>query len=212
MERQTRTKKVLDDLGLGFGTSIVREREAGMGSRGQKTINGIVYERAYVWIVNANGVRQRKDFYAKTKRELERKVAKAQETPARTAEVSKMTVEAYFVDRFLPGAEPTVRPATLASYKNAVETRIVPMIGKAKFATLTADNVRAWMRDMKKDGRGDRSDQVAVAILKRGYKRAVDDALITASLIANVTLPKVEAREKYIPNRKEAIHFLRSVR
>jgi integrase len=212
MAKQMRSKEIRDDLGVGFGTSIVPYREPGTGGRGQKTVNGIVYQRASVWIVNANGVRLRKDFYSKTKRELERKVAKALETPARTAEVSKMTIEAYFVDRFLPGVASTVRPATLASYKNAVDTRIVPMIGKAKFATLRPDNVRAWIGEMKKNGKGDRSDQIAVAILKRGYKRAVDDGLITVSMVANVTAPKVETREKYIPNRKETIHFLRSIR
>lgn len=211
MSKTARPKKIETD-GLPFGSTITMEREAGTGSRDQKTVRGYVYERARVWIVNSKGVRERKEFYDKTKRGLERKVAKALATPARTSEASKMTVEAYFRDRFLPGAQSTIRPATYASYLNAVDTRIAPMIGKARFATLTPDNVRAWIAEMKKNSKGDRSDQVAVAILKRGYKRAVDDGLLAVSMIANVTLPKVETREKYIPNRKETVEFLRSIK
>ncbi len=64
----------------------------------------------------------------------------------------------------------------------------------------------------EKLGNGDRSDQLAVAILKRGYKRAYDDGLIAVSPIQNVKPPKVKAKEKYIPNRKEIVHFLRSVK
>ncbi len=56
----------------------------------------IVYERAAVWITDSKGVRKRKDFYAKTKRELERKVRAAEAIPARTSD-TKMTVAAYFM-------------------------------------------------------------------------------------------------------------------
>lgn len=211
MKRPTRVKGAeLDEAG--FASVLVHERERGTGSRDRKTVNGHVYERARVYIVNSKGVRQRKEFYAKTKRELERKVAKALETPARTAEASKMTVEAYFRDRFLPGARPTIRPATYASYLNAVDNRIAPMLGKAKFATLTADNVRAWVLDMKQNGKGDRADQIAVAILKRGYARALEDGLLISNPIGHVKLPKAEMREQYILNLKETIHFLRTLR
>jgi integrase len=175
-------------------------------------IRGIRYERARVHIEDAKGVRNRKIIYGKTKAELERKVKAALATPARTAEASKMTVEAYFVDRFLPGAKSTIAPATYASYKNAVDTRIVPGIGKARFASLQPDNVRAWIAEMTDEGEGARADQIAVAILKRGYNRAVEDGLLASSPVSHVKLPKAEMREQYILDLKETIHFLRTVR
>lgn len=209
--RKARVSSVViaDDLS---SMVITHEREAGSGTRDQIVIGGHRYERARVWIVDAKGVRKRKPLYAKTVAKLEAKVKAALATPARNAEVSKMSVETYFRDRYLTGVKPTVKPATYESYENAVNTRIAPMIGKAKFASLTADNVRAWIAEMKKNGEGDRSDQMAVAILKRGYRRAVDDGLLTASMIASVKAPQVVAKEQYILNLLETVNFLRTIR
>lgn len=171
-----------------------------------------MYERFRLNVMNAKGIKERITIYGKTPADLNQKIKKRWANPARTADIARLTVESYFRDRFLPGAKPTIRPNTYASYENAVNTRIVPGLGKAKFAMLTPDNVRAWIAEMQEADGGDRSDQLAVAILKRGYKRALEDGLLPFDPIGHVKPPKAVPREQYILNLKEVIKFLRTLR
>ena len=208
---QGRIKKVTlgsDDM----VSTIEFYRDAGDGARDEVIIKGHKYLHARIHVENAKGVKVRQALYGKTAAALEKKVKAALANPARSVEVAKMTVEAYFRDRFLPGAKNTIRPATYASYLNAVDTRIVPMIGKAKFVSLKPDNVRAWMTEMEGDAKGARADQIAVQILKRGYNRAFLDNLIASNPIAGVKPPKAEPRDKNILDLKETIQFLRAIR
>jgi integrase len=209
--REARPKKVIaDDTGL--GSFIVFEREAGTGTRDTVTIKGQRYMRSRDWIVNAKGERVRKITYGRTEAELNRKVKRLLATPAANLEASKLSVQKYFKERFLPGVKSEVRSTTYASYENAVEKRIIPGLGKTPFQKLAPDNVRAWIKEMAEAGLGQRSDQIAVAILKRGYKRALEDGLIAADPIGHVKLPKAKMKPQYVPSLKETIHFLSTVR
>ena len=192
MKRTARVKRGEGDL---FAEVLVMEREAGTGSRDTAMFNGHKYLRSRDWIVNAAGVRERKTTTAKTQAELERKVAKLLATPANNLEVSKMSLATYLNERYLPGAKSLVRGSTYSTYEIAVRSRIVPRIGTVKFAALTAENVRAWIRDLQSDGVGKRALQMAVEVLKRAYARASDDGVLPANPIKNVKLPQAEPQE-----------------
>jgi integrase len=210
-KRKPRIKSAESDS-AGFMASVTYERDPGSGSRDIVIVHGHRYHRARQYVVNAKGIKERKTLYGKTSADLERKVKKLLATPAKNADVAKLTVADYFQDRYLPGAEASVRPATYASYKNAFDTRIEPMLGKAKFATLAPDNVRAWIKEMSANDKGRRADQLAVQILKRAYARAHDDGFLVANPIANVRPPKAPPRERHVFTLKETIKFLRTIR
>ena len=211
-KRKSSVKRLEGEDG-GIPSIIVYDRDAGTGARDvTETKPGYQYLRARHWVEDAKGVRKRKTIYAKTQAGLDKKVKALLASPSANAEISKMTVQTYFRDRFLPGTKVTTRPATYASYENSVNTRIVPMIGKAKFTTLKPDNVRAWIAEMQANGNGARAIQSAVQVLKRGYFRAFEDNLISSNPIAGVRPPKAEPRDKDLLDLGETIKFLRAIR
>jgi integrase len=197
---------------LGFGSVLVMERDPGAGARDQHTVNGYVYERGREWITNAKGVRERKTFYGKTRKELEEKIAAALAVPARLADVAKISLKDYLRERFLPGAKTTIRAATYSTYETAIDKHMIKQIGDAKFADFTADNARAWIKELQDAGIGPRAIQNAVNVLKRAYIRAFKDGALAYNPLLAVRTPKAEARDQHILTKAEVIKFLRHAR
>lgn len=191
-----------------LGGWLVVERHSrvpGTGSYDSVKRNGIEYLRARVWRDNAKGVRVRKSVYAQSQRELTRKLKELGTGPA-LGDVKKTLVGDYLTNMFLPGIKLKVRANTYASYEQSIRNHIVPSLGKAKLATLTAGNADAWLSELKI---GPRAKQRAFVVLKRSLSYACDDLqLLDRNPLERMRAPRVPKREPRILNLEEVRRLL----
>jgi integrase len=168
-------------------------RTPGTGSYDTVKRGKYTYIRARVWCDDAKGVHRRVEVYAKTETELNKKLKALKASPAQR-DAKKMTVADYLEKQFLPGVKQRIKPNTYASYEQAIRVHIVPHVGKTRFATLTAGNAEAWLRDLKA---GPRAKQRAFMVLKRAYNYAIDLGLLEVNPLQRLKAPRAPKREQH---------------
>jgi Phage integrase, N-terminal SAM-like domain len=70
-------------------------------------------------------------------------------------EPSKLTVEAFLLEQWLPAVEGRLRPSTRANYKTNLQVHIIPALGALKLQRLTAPRIAAFYSQLLADGRRD---------------------------------------------------------
>jgi len=127
---------------------------------------GHVYKRGETWtyVLDTSLPGQRRKQTSKggfrTKREALMALNEAQGALQRGlfVEPSRLTVEAFLTDHWLPAVEHGLRRSTLESYRSAIRTHIAPHFGEMRLQALTPDELNAFygrlLREGRKDGRG----------------------------------------------------------
>ena len=75
-------------------------------------------------------------------------------------------------DAWLAGPVATLRPATRAIYRNAVESHLRPQWGRTRLDTITGDDVARLVRDLRAGGAAEWSIRGIVGTLGRVYRHA----------------------------------------
>ena len=120
-------------------------------------------------------------------------------------EPSKITLGEFLSDTWLEAVKPPlgVRPATWASYKMVVDTRINPHIGQIRLQRLAAADLTGLYGKLLREGRrsgkqagtglSSRSVRYTHAILHAAFKYAVDNDQIARNPADRATKPKPTA-------------------
>jgi integrase len=119
------------------------------------------------------------------------------------ADPGRITVAEY-LDQWLDGIRPSLRPKTAASYEDALRGWVIPRVGSVRLVGLTAPRLRALYGELLESGRcngsgglSPRSVQYAHRILSHALKDAVDHGLLVrnpASLVKPPRVPKPPMR------------------
>ena len=70
-------------------------------------------------------------------------------------EPSKLTVEAFLLEQWLPAVEGRLRPSTRANYQTNLQVHIIPALGSLKLQRLTAPRIAAFYSELLAGGRCD---------------------------------------------------------
>jgi len=100
-------------------------------------------------------------------------------------------------DAWLAGPVATLRPATRAIYRNAVESHLRPRWGRTRLDAISGDDVARLVRDLRADGAAEWSIRGIAGALGRVYRQASSRlgwlGTNPATLLANGERPKTGA-------------------
>lgn len=159
---------------------------------------GGIYQRAKdgLWVAALDlgwegGKRRRRYFYAKTRREVALKLARAQHDHDRGLPIApeRLTV-ATFLDRWLEEAiKPRRKPSTYQSYGQYVRLHISPMIGDLRLGKLNARDIQALLVDRQRYGLAPRSVSYILTILRMALRQAEKWDLVPRNVAELVDRP-----------------------
>ncbi len=157
-----------------------------------------------------DGRRKRKTIYARTKGEVQVKLAKANRDKEAGALVLKtMTVEAWmtqWLDRKARPPKP-LKPQTMRGYRSKVARYIVPMIGRRKLTDLRAEHIEAMYHQMRADGLAESTVRQTHAILQGALKDATRADKLSYNPMLKVNPPGTEkaSREQFTTDQARTV-------
>jgi len=156
-----------------------------------------------------SGKRRQKRITARTKKEIEAKVAEIiQKSQAGFIDAGKLTVREFFA-RWLETTAPTLRPVTQRRYHDLVRLHIVGGIGNLLLSKLTVADVQRLYGD-----RLQRLSPTTVRYIHAVLHHALDDAvkwgLLARNVIDAVEPPKKARNEMHVWNVEQVARVLRA--
>jgi integrase len=134
----------------------------------------------------------RKNLYAKTRAEAERKLTAAKvarDTGLPVLDHSK-TVGKYLAEWLETDARPTVRPGTYAAYASHVRTHLVPRLGHLRLLDLQPSHVQSMQTELLDAGLTPTTVHRVRATLRRALNRAVRLGLLGRNVATLVDPPR----------------------
>ena len=176
---------------------MAKRRGKGEGSIFQRT-DGTWCSRIEVGR-DAGGKRIRKDVYGKTKKEVQDKLTQLQSQKLTgTLVPNDSTNYGDFLEWWLnDAASLTVRPKTLAWYRQVVETHIKPRLAAVKLQKLTGPHIQTLIADMARDKKSARMRQIVFAVIHRSLVVALRQGMVprnVADAVDRPTIPKHEIK------------------
>jgi integrase len=179
----------------------------GNGSGRWKDVKGV---RLYEFRVTLpNGARR--SYYGKTQKVAVGKAKaaiKEIEQGGRTLD-KKTTVEQY-LEGWLAGRKPELKPNGYRSYETAVRLHINPAIGKIKLAKLQPSEIRSMLAKMVADGAAPGYADSIRRTLRKALNDAVGDDLILKSPLRGVKAP-LNDKAPVVPLSTEEVNALLAV-
>ena len=138
-------------------------------------------------------------------------------------EESRMTLSAW-LERWLEEyAAPTVRPSTLAGYRQYIDGYIKPRLGEKQISKVTGEDVRRLYRELQKEGRltehpdyGCRLSGSTIrnihGVLHEAMDAAVREGLTARKPTEGVTPPKKKPPAMKILNDKQLERFMEEIK
>ena len=166
-----------------------------MGRRA--TGEGTAYfdENKKIWVYQVSyrdeaGVRQRKKFKAKIKRDAMRKGKEFLDEISKGLKPNggRITV-AHWVGEWLPTyVQPRIRPRTFEKYKSCMNTYILPAFGDVPLEELTASDVQKHLNNLLENGLkdGEGLSSSTVRAVRRYFCMCLDDAVEVGLVPRNV--------------------------
>ncbi len=159
--------------------------------------NGVkVGYRGSYWVDTAGGPKRRY-ITGKTRDDVRDKLTKALSDRAGglVFDAGTTTMGEYLTQWLSDSVRGTVRESTYRSYKQVLNSQLVPGLGRVKLAKLRPDHVRKLYRDMLDRGLSTRTVQYAHTLLKRALTQAIHDGLIPRNVAEAVKPPKLKQDE-----------------
>lgn len=167
-----------------------------------------------VYLVEADGARRRRTFYAPTREEVEAKraewLAKAERGVPITP--SKLTLGDYLDEWLSQVVADRVRPNTFTAYKHYVEKYLQPDLGKKKLGRLSAREVRLYLDSLKRKETGVRTIRYVHATLRAALEDAMREELIEKNVAKLVRAPAASRVDHNPLSVEETKLFLKSNR
>jgi integrase len=159
----------------------------------------------------ATGKRRQKRITARTKKEVEARVAALLADIERGgfADAGKLTVREFF-ERWLVAVAPSLRPSTARRYRDVVRLHIASQLGTIKLAKLTAADVQALYADRLAGGLSPTSVHHIHAILHRALDQAVRWGLLLRNVADSVDPPRRAATEMRVWDAGQAARVLQA--
>lgn len=174
-----------------------KKRGNGEGSFDQVTKNGIKYFRwrGTLGFDPVSGKPNRKTLYARTDRELREKVKVALSDFERGVvnAPKNLTVERW-LHQWLEECCQDVKGRTRETYRSAVETHIIPALGRVKLSELTPGQVQAFVNRLS----GEVSPKTVKnfhGIMHRAFSKAERWGYISRNPATGCSLPRIEKKE-----------------
>jgi integrase len=133
-------------------------------------------------------------------------------------EPSKLTVEAFLLEQWLPAVEGRLRPSTRANYQTNLQVHILPALGALKLQRLTAPRIAAFYSDLLADGRRDgqglapKTVRNIHALLHRALKDAARWGYVPHNRADGVDPPRGASPERRVWSPEQLRAFLTHVR
>jgi integrase len=189
----------------------MKRRGHGEGSIHQRKSDGL-------WVATVNlgwrdGRRDRRTFYAKTRREAAERLQKALRDMGEGLQPTsdRLTVADY-LHQWRASIRGTVRPATWRRYDQIIRTHLEPQLGNVPLTKLSAGHVERMMRHMLSRGAAPRSALHARAVLRTALTRAMRHGLVARNAAALADPPRVEHREAASLSPEQVRVFLDAIR
>jgi integrase len=156
---------------------------------------------------------KRKSFYAKTRREVQLRLVKAQnDTQSGLTVVGEKQTVAQFLDRWLTeSVKATVRPRTYSSYSDLVRLHIKPVLGKTSIARLTPQQIQGLLNAKLQAGLSTSTVKYIHAVLRRALGQAYRWGIVARNAAALVDPPRVRHEEVSIMDPAQARAFLDAI-
>lgn len=157
----------------------------------------------------ANGKRQRKFLYGKTRQEVARKLAVAIRAHQEGMPMSneRVTVEAFLKD-WLHSTRGTIRPKTWQTYEGYVRLHALPALGRLPLAKLEPKHLQRLYADKLESGLSPTSVRHLHAILHRALGRAARWGVVPRNVASLVDPPPMAHHEMRTLSPEEARRFL----
>lgn len=177
----------------------------------RKTKTGYTWTtRIDVGVDPKTGKRRQKRVSARTRKELEAKVAELRHKVHTGAyvETSKRTLADYLESEWLVMVARTVRPSTLRVYRAAVENHITPSMGNIRLGRLTPANVDRFYTDKLDAGLSPATVKKLHAILHRALADALRLGYVGRNVCQFVQPPTAKPPEMTTWTIEQAQRFL----
>jgi len=165
-----------------------------------------------VVLLEADGVRRRRTFYAVTREEAEAKRAELLAKAERGVPItpSQLTLQGYLDEWLSQVVSDRVRPNTLTAYRHYVERYLNTDLGKKKLGRLSAREVRLYLDSLKRRGTGVRTIRYVHATLRAALEDAMREELIEKNVAKLVRPPAATRIEHHPLSVEETKLFLKS--
>jgi integrase len=157
----------------------------------------------------ANGRRQRKFLYGKTRQDVARKLSVALRAHQEGMPMSneRVTVEAFLKD-WLASSRGTVRPKTWQTYECYIRRHAIPALGRLPLAKLEPRHLQRLYSDKLEAGLSPTSVHHLHAILHRALGRAARLGVVPRNVASLVDAPPMTHHEMRTLSPDEARRFL----
>ena len=139
---------------------------------------------------------QRRSVFGRTKDDAVRKLREAVTARDRgtLAAPSRETIATY-LQTWLAGAQPSLRPMTYQSYESIIRTQLEPRIGKVRLTQLRPQHVQRMLADLIAEGFSTKYSRNVHGVLHRALDRAVHWHQLVVNPADGVDLPQPRSRE-----------------
>jgi integrase len=97
--------------------------------------------------------------------------------------------------RWLAGARPSLKPSTVSSYASLIQSRIDPVLGQYRLASLRPSDVQAWVNGMDAAGVSTSRIRQARVVLAQILDSAVQDGVLGRNVARGAKIPRLERHE-----------------
>ena len=170
------------------------KRSNGEGSIRRRSDRGGRWEARY--FIEVDGAWVRRSLFAPTKELVAQRMRAAMAArDAGTHPVPARETVGTYVDAWLAGAQPTLRPRTFAGYAQIVRDHIQPRLGRTPLARLQPHQVQRFYRDLLESGRSAKTVRNAHGVLHRALDQALRWRLVSTNVADLVDPPRITRRE-----------------
>lgn len=143
------------------------------------------------------GIRKRKAFYGRTRKEAQEKLQRALADLQRgILPVSEKQTVGEFLQAWLTDvAKPTLRPRTYRRYHEIVHLHLLPTLGHVVLAKLAPSQVQKMLNDKLASGLSPATVTYILAVLRRALGQAEKWQLVTRNVAKLVDAPRVSREE-----------------
>jgi integrase len=180
---------------------------------------GSVHKRGATWSVRYDqptdsGRRQRRKGGFATRREAQEWLAE-QTTRIRDnvyVPPSRLTVNRFLRDEWLPQAERTLRPLSAMRYRRVVDCYVAPAIGHRRLQSLSAGHLNALYRELEERGLSASTVRLVHAVCHRAFRDAVRWDRMTRNPAESADAPRRGRPRAHAWTASELVRFLDRVR
>jgi integrase len=175
---------------------------------------GAIYKRPDGrWTARLTLAKGRKDFYGKTREEVNRKlIAALRDQQAGLPIVGERLTLAQFLKDWLESTKPALRDRTYETYEIILRLHIMPQLGKHRLARLGPQQVQSLYSDRLLTGLSAQSVRKIHAILHRALRDAVRWNLVARNVADLVTPPRDQRREMKTLDPSQARRLIEAAR